>query len=75
MKWQLALAYLPFLGLGLFAPASSISQQPGGLQPGAKAPAFTLSDQAGKKTGSGYTGRPQRLAAAILPLRRLVPLL
>ena len=49
MKWQLALAYLPFLGLDLFAPASSISQQPGGLQPGAKAPAFTLSDQAGKK--------------------------
>ena len=61
MKWKLALAYLPFLGLGLFAPASSTSQQPGGLQPGAQAPAFTLSDQAGKKQDLGTLAGPNGL--------------
>lgn len=49
MKWKPALAYLPLLSLTLFAPTISIGQEPGGLQPGAKSPAFSLFDQAGKK--------------------------
>lgn len=49
MKWKLALAYPPLLSLTLFAPARSICEEPGGLQPGAKSPAFSLFDQAGKK--------------------------
>lgn len=49
MKWKPGLAYLPLLSLTLFAPPTSICQEPGGLQPGAKSPAFSLFDQAGKK--------------------------
>src|SRR5271163_5069443 len=37
------------LGVALLMPLAVLSQQPGGLQPGAKAPAFDLRDQSGKK--------------------------
>ena len=50
MPLKLTPALLSALCLALLMPlASAISQQPGGLQPGAKAPAFDLRDQSGKK--------------------------
>ncbi len=49
-----------FAALLLLLPTISLAQQPGGLMPGAKAPQFTLTDQAGKpenlQTLSGRNG-------------------
>lgn len=50
--WRLMTACLPLLGIVLSFPIVSAGQEPGGLHPGAKAPAFHLKDQA---------GRPQQL--------------
>ncbi len=50
MPLNLTAARLSILGLALLMPSfTAFSQQPGGLQPGAKAPAFDLRDQSGKQ--------------------------
>jgi peroxiredoxin len=49
LKWKFMLACLPMLGLALSVAPGASAQEPGGLRPGAKAPAFRLSDQAGKR--------------------------
>ncbi|HZB89726.1 MAG TPA: redoxin domain-containing protein [Terracidiphilus sp.] len=61
MNLKLSLASLPLLGLALLAPTTSVAQTPGGLQPGAQAPAFSLRDQAGKKQDLNSLAGPNGL--------------
>jgi peroxiredoxin len=62
MPFHFAPARFALLGITLLTPFAAIfAQQPGGLQPGAKAPAFDLPDQSGKKQSLDTLAGPNGL--------------